>query len=342
MTLWDRQVMFCLGPGGVGKTTVSCAVAIAAAKRGRRVLVMTIDPARRLAQLLGRTTSNKGVTQVQLKDGTTLDADVLDTRRVLTRLVERFVPDREESRQLRRNHWFEQLSHLLAGMHEYLATQALLEHIDSKKYDFIVVDTPPAQNAIDFLRAPRRLQTLLDERVLQLFSPVAAQGLVGKVARAGTALLTNILGDGFQGLMSFVKSARGLFRGVRDSSVRVEELLQADSTGFLAVTTPDASKASNLHDLREWVAEADVSLDAIVLNRSWSAALPAQPLAALDASTRALMKPLADMETRMAESDEALGIELREVLKVPVLHTPRLVEEPTALNDLAVLSASFA
>ncbi|MBL9037708.1 MAG: AAA family ATPase, partial [Archangium sp.] len=180
----SKRVIVCCGAGGVGKTTTSAALALAAARSGRRVLVLTIDPAKRLAQALGlkdhmRTPTpipKEKLDEAGVTTGT-LHAWMLNPDVVFEALVRRLATSPAQAKRILDSRLFRHLSELVAGMQEYTAAEALYELSQSGAYDLIVLDTPPARNALDFLEAPGKLAKFLDEKILNLFLPGKTRGL---------------------------------------------------------------------------------------------------------------------------------------------------------------------
>ncbi len=178
----DLRVLVTVGTGGVGKTTVSAALGLEAARRGKRVLVLTIDPAKRLADALGISELSHEPRELELPvaGGGSLAAMVLDTKRTFDELVMRFSPDVESRERILANPIYRNLTDTLAGSREYSAMAKLYQLYSDGDYDLIVLDTPPAKHALDFLETPRRLQGFLDSGFLKvLLHPAAAIGRTG-------------------------------------------------------------------------------------------------------------------------------------------------------------------
>jgi anion-transporting ArsA/GET3 family ATPase len=250
-----RQVIVCVGSGGVGKTTMAAAIALKAAERGRSVCVVTIDPARRLATAMGLPAL--GNTETRVGDerfeaagipapSGELWAMTLDTKRTWDDLVARFATDRAQARRILENHYYQQLSTALAGSQEFMAMEKLYELHQSRKYDLLVLDTPPTRHALDFLDAPRKMMGFMDETVLEPF--LASSLLAGKW---GLGFLTNSSAwmfrileriTGFtvmRDVADFIGSFTGMHAGFQERAAKVETLLRAPASTFVLVTSPN-------------------------------------------------------------------------------------------------------
>jgi len=237
-----KSVIVCVGSGGVGKTTMSAAIALRAAEVGKRVCVLTIDPARRLASAMGLTalgnTESRIATERLEAAGVgppsgQLWAMMLDTKRTWDDLVTRFAMDPEQARRILANHYYQQISSALAGSQEFMAMEKLYELHESGKYDVLVLDTPPTRHALDFLDAPKKMMDFMDEGVLKLFLTPGRLGF--GFLRSSSALMFNVLErvTGFEVLRDisdFISSFGGMYAGFRDRATKVEEFLRADRT----------------------------------------------------------------------------------------------------------------
>jgi anion-transporting ArsA/GET3 family ATPase len=249
-----RKVIVCVGSGGVGKTTTSAAIALKGAELGRSVCVLTIDPARRLANAMGL--SELGNTESRVADDRLEAAGIhaatgqlwalmLDTKRTWDDLVLRFAPDEAQARRILANHYYQQISSALAGSQEFMAMEKLYELHESGKYDLLVLDTPPTRHALDFLDAPAKMMGFMDEGVLKLFlAPSLLAGRLGlgflKSSSAWLfAALERITGfEVLRDISEFVGSFSGMHAGFRDRAKKVEEFLRAGGSTFLLVTSP--------------------------------------------------------------------------------------------------------
>lgn len=253
--LETKRVVVCVGSGGVGKTTMSAAIALKAAEMGRKVCVLTIDPAKRLANSMGLQTL--GNTESRIPDDRLATAGIkdpkgqlwammLDTKRTWDDLVTRFAPSEEQAGRILRNHYYQQISSALAGSQEFMAMEKLYELHESGTYDLLVLDTPPTRHALDFLDAPRRMMGFMDERVLSFFlSPPATAWKLGLgLLKSSSAWMFKVLEriTGFEVLRDiseFIGSFSGMYAGFRDRARTVEEFLRAEGSSFLLVTSPN-------------------------------------------------------------------------------------------------------
>ena len=242
--LAQRRVIVCTGSGGVGKTTTAAAIAVAAAREGHRTVVLTIDPARRLAQSMGLAELDATPRAVAGVDG--LDAMMLDMRRTFDDLVARYASSPSRARAITANRFYQQLTSSLAGTQEYMATEKLYELATTTDYERIVVDTPPTRNALDFLDAPRRLTDFLEGRFLRLF--LAPGMAAGRLATRAVGFSTGIFMKAFsritgagvlEDLGEFFQAMDGMYEGFKDRALATYRLLQSPSSAFVVVATPE-------------------------------------------------------------------------------------------------------
>jgi anion-transporting ArsA/GET3 family ATPase len=280
-------IIVCCGSGGVGKTTTSAALALRAAERGRKVVVLTIDPARRLAQSMGiealdntprpvaGVVSAGSAGSAGSNDGRgRLDAMMLDMKRTFDEVVESQASP-EKAQQILQNPFYIALSSSFAGTQEYMAMEKLGQiHTDAQRdgsYDLIVVDTPPSRSALDFLDAPERLSSFLDGRFIKLLL-APAKG-PARLMTAGFGLVTNaltkILGaQVLRDMQTFVAAFDTLFGGFRQRAQKTFELLQADGTAFLVVAAPEPDALREAAYFVERLSEDEMPLAGLVVNRA--------------------------------------------------------------------------
>jgi anion-transporting ArsA/GET3 family ATPase len=269
----ERRIIVCCGSGGVGKTTTSAALALRAAERGRKVVVLTIDPARRLAQSMGIEALDNTPRPVTGAAGS-LDAMMLDMKRTFDEVVLSQASP-EKAKQILENPFYVTVSSSFAGTQEYMAMEKLGQlDADARRtgrWDLIVVDTPPSRNALDFLDAPERLSSFLDGRFMRLLL-APARG-PAKLMTAGFGLVTKaittivgaqVLGD----MQAFVSAFDTLFGGFRQRAQRTFELLQARGTAFLVVAAPEADALREAAYFVERLSAEDMPLTGLVLNRA--------------------------------------------------------------------------
>jgi len=270
--LADKRVVICVGAGGAGKTTTSAALALGLARRGRKVAVVTIDPARRLATALGLDELSDEphlIAQAPAGDGE-LWAMMLDAKRALDSAIARLAPDAASREEIMANPIYRELSGAVAGSHELSAIVKLYELYEEHEFDVLVLDTPPSRNALDFLEAPARLLGFLEGRALQVF--LAPGGLTARLFGRGSALLFSIfarvtgvdlLGD----LSTFFGSMAGVIDGFGERTRRVEALLREPTTAFVIVSSPEVEPAQEARFLAERLEQAGMAQPQLVVNR---------------------------------------------------------------------------
>jgi len=280
--LREKRVLVLCGAGGVGKTTTAAALGVAAARAGRKVLVLTIDPARRLAEAMGLTEGGSEPTPIpperlfagQEPGPGRLDVWMLDPRVVFERFVKRLSPTPEAARNILENRLYRFLSDLVAGMQEYAAAEALDNFLEEGRYELVVLDTPPSRHALDFLEAPGRLARFLDDRIVSLFLP-EDKGRGSRLWRKTSQLLGNVLGsvfgEGFtQEMRTFMGAFSGLFAGIRLRADRLRSRLSAADASFLLVTSPEEASLEEASYFRDMLRERGLPFAGYVLNRSWA------------------------------------------------------------------------
>lgn len=299
------RIVVCCGAGGVGKTTTSAALALRAAERGRKVVVLTIDPARRLAQSMGigeLDNTPRPVPGVSSSDGTgSLDAMMLDMKRTFDDVVLSQASP-EKAQQVLNNPFYIAVSSSFAGTQEYMAMEKLGQlDKDAQKtgrWDLIVVDTPPSRNALDFLDAPERLSSFLDGRFMRLLlAPAKGPARLmtagfGLVTKAITTIIgAQVLGD----MQAFVSAFDTLFGGFRQRAQATFELLQAPGTAFLVVSAPEPDALREAAYFVERLSAEDMPLAGMVLNRASSDPGPELSAAAAESGAERLREtdPLA-------------------------------------------------
>jgi anion-transporting ArsA/GET3 family ATPase len=275
----STRVVVCCGAGGVGKTTTAAALALRAAERGRSVVVLTIDPARRLAQSLGlrELTNNPrrvaSTEQIEAAGGQ-LAAMMLDMRRTFDEMVQAHASP-ERAVQIIANPFYQTISSSFSGTQEYMAMEKLGQLVAAGTWDLVVVDTPPSRSALDFLDAPQRLSSFLDGRMIRLLSgPVRAGGrgvrrLVGAgfglFARAVSAILGGqLLADA----SAFVQAFDTMFGGFRERADATYKLLRAPGTAFVVIATPETDAIREAAYFVDRLATESMPLAGLVLNRT--------------------------------------------------------------------------
>ncbi|ROQ32851.1 arsenite efflux ATP-binding protein ArsA [Streptomyces sp. PanSC19] len=270
------RIIVCCGAGGVGKTTTAAALGVRAAERGRRVVVLTIDPARRLAQSMGIDSLDntpRKVDGIKGSDGGELHAMMLDMKRTFDEIVEAHA-EPERARAILENPFYQSLSAGFAGTQEYMAMEKLGQLRARDEWDLIVVDTPPSRSALDFLDAPKRLGSFLDGKFIKLLmAPAKVGGRAGmKFLNVGMSMMTGTLGKLLGGqflkdVQTFVAAMDTMFGGFRTRADATYKLLQAPGTAFLVVATPERDALREAAYFVERLAAEQMPLAGLVLNR---------------------------------------------------------------------------
>ncbi|MGW1654077.1 ArsA family ATPase [Streptomyces atratus] len=270
------RIVVCCGSGGVGKTTTAAALGVRAAERGRKVVVLTIDPARRLAQSMGIDSLDNIPRRVSGIDGESageLHAMMLDMKRTFDEIVEAHA-DGERARAILENPFYQSLSAGFAGTQEYMAMEKLGQLRARNAWDLIIVDTPPSRSALDFLDAPKRLGSFLDGKFIKLLmAPAKMGGRAGmKFLNVGMSMMTGTLGKLLGGqflrdVQTFVAAMDTMFGGFRTRADATYKLLQAPGTAFLVVATPERDALREAAYFVERLAAEEMPLAGLVLNR---------------------------------------------------------------------------
>ncbi|WP_415942464.1 ArsA-related P-loop ATPase [Streptomyces sp. 067-1] len=272
----QTRIVVCCGSGGVGKTTTAAALGLRAAERGRKVVVLTIDPARRLAQSMGIDSLDNTPRRVKGVDdaaGGELHAMMLDMKRTFDEIVESHA-DRERAAAILGNPFYQSLSAGFAGTQEYMAMEKLGQLRAKDEWDLIVVDTPPSRSALDFLDAPKRLGSFLDGKLIRvLLAPAKVGGRAGmKFLNVGMSMMTGVLGKVLGGqflkdVQTFVAAMDSMFGGFRTRADATYKLLQAPGTAFLVVAAPERDALREAAYFVQRLAAEDMPLAGLVLNR---------------------------------------------------------------------------
>lgn len=270
----ETRIIVCCGSGGVGKTTTAAALGVRAAERGRKVVVLTIDPARRLAQSMGIDSLDNTPRQVKGIEGPgELHAMMLDMKRTFDEIVEAHA-DQDRARAILENPFYQSLSAGFAGTQEYMAMEKLGQLRAREEWDLIVVDTPPSRSALDFLDAPKRLGSFLDGKFIRLLmAPAKMGGRAGmKFLNVGMSMMTGTLGKLLGGqflrdVQTFVAAMDTMFGGFRTRADATYRLLQAPGTAFLVVAAPERDALREAAYFVERLAAEEMPLAGLVLNR---------------------------------------------------------------------------
>jgi len=264
------NVVICCGSGGVGKTTTAAVIAMHAAQQGRRAVVVTIDPARRLADALGLDGLTNEPALVEGPWPGEMWAMMLDTKSTFDDLVRRYSADDDQADQILSNSFYLNISGSLSGTQEYMASEKLYELAVEGDFDLVVVDTPPTRNALDFLEAPQRLAKFLDHRLYRVLTTpnrgivkavnVAAQTLMRSIAKVVGA---DVIGDA----IAFFGAFDGMEKGFAERATEVDRLLSEQSTAFVLVASPHSDTMAEATYFAGELARLDIAVRALVVNR---------------------------------------------------------------------------
>lgn len=341
----QRRVLVCCGAGGVGKTTVAAGLGVAAAAAGRRAVVVTIDPARRLADAIGIPELGNQPTEVFRPAGAdgVLAAMMLDTKATFDGVVNRFAASPAQAEAIMANPFYRNISTTLSGVQDYMAAEKLLDLHDSGLWDLIVVDTPPTRDALAFLEAPRLLTRLLDNPVYQV---VTAPGrgafrLVGAAARTVLRPLSKVVGATVvDDAVAFFRGFEGMEQGFRNRASRALALLGGPGAAFVLVSSARADAVAEAGWFADRVGAAGFAIDAVVANRvspptrlsEAEAAGLAERLAGTDLAGAALA--LAELAAAGAGERPRISALAGLSADGPVAEVPQL---PSDVSDLAGL-----
>jgi anion-transporting ArsA/GET3 family ATPase len=357
----SAHIIVCTGSGGVGKTTTAATLALGAARAGRRTIVLTIDPARRLAQSLGLQALDNTPRAVKGVEG--LDAMMLDMKRTFDEVIDRHADDERRARAIKSNRFYQQLSNSLAGTQEYMAMEKLYDLHQRGTYDCIVIDTPPTRNALDFLDAPKRLTDFLEGRFLKMFlSPGLKAGkVVGRAVGFGTAMFmktaSKITGAGvLDDLGEFFQSFEGMYAGFKDRAQAVYHLLASPTSAFVVVASPEPPALREARYFLQRLEQDGMPTAGLVVNRvtppppAGLAAAPRERVeAAADAlaggadpsarATAALLRLHLDRSDLVRRERRAIGAALHGVDPGALVEVPRLGGDVHDLDGLTLVGA---
>jgi anion-transporting ArsA/GET3 family ATPase len=273
-----KEVCICAGSGGVGKTTTSAAIATGMAARGMKVCVLTIDPAKRLADSLGLEELGNEAKQVEPSllesQGVEMEGELwamqLDAKATFDELVRRHAPDEETRDRVLSNRIYQQISNALAGSQEYMAMEKLFELHSEGRFDLLVLDTPPTRDALDFLDAPRRLTQFIEGRSMKVFMKPTGIGMriAGRGASMMFGILKRLIGfDLLADLSEFFNAFSGMVDGFQERAKRVNELLADPATSFLVVCGPQGEPITEAVYFHRKLVEAKLPFGGVVVNK---------------------------------------------------------------------------
>ncbi len=349
--LEGRRIVVCAGAGGVGKTTTAAAIAMGMAERGLKVAVVTIDPARRLADSLGlEELGNEPRLVDPERFGGEIEGELwalmLDSKRTFDSLIERLAPDAATRDEVLSNRIYQQLSGAVAGSQEFTAIAKLYELDQDGDYDLLVLDTPPSRNALDFLDAPSRLTGFFQGRAIKMFLRPA--GLGGRILGRGTGVVFGLLErltgvDLLHDLSVFFRALGGMIDGFTEQARRVGALLEDPATTFLIVTAPRHDPVEEAIHFHSKLADAGMPFGGLVVNRlhvvadtNGSGDLEAELGEDLAGRVATAAEELAALAEREAASLERLGAQLG---NPPTIVIPELEGDIHDVEGLALMRA---
>lgn len=353
--LAERRLIVCVGPGGVGKTTTSAALGLRAAKLGRRVLVLTVDPARRLADALSIPLDDQA-SRLILDDSFSgaMSAAMLDTQSSWDSMIHRAAQDAEVEQHVYDNRVYRAFSRTLARSHAYIAMDRLVDAMQSEQWDLVILDTPPMRSALDLLDAPSSLAAFVDEQVVSFFLGASESF---SPPRFAVRVLGWVMGRGLaEELIDFFKVVSPLRDRLASSAREAQTTLRAASTAFVLVVAPSSAHLEDASFLRDDLLAREIALSAVVVNRGflpdtsqarWSldrarAAMASAPGGSTDEAERVLVALLEARRTWLAEAmriDAAIDRFLSAMPESPAWLLPRYESEPCSVAKLLELIA---
>jgi anion-transporting ArsA/GET3 family ATPase len=305
--LEGKEICICAGSGGVGKTTTSAAVALEMARRGKKVAVLTIDPAKRLANSLGLPELGNQETLVDpsrfaeagIEMRGELWAMMLDAKRTFDELVERHAPDEQTRDRILENRIYQEISNAMAGSQEYMAMEKVYELHQEARYDLLVLDTPPTRYALDFIEAPERMTRFIEGKSLQFFLKPGRFGMkmLGRSGGILFSVLKRITGiDLLQDLSDFFQSFGDMAEGFSERAQRVKDLLGDRRTTFLLVTAPERDPIDEAFYFWRRLKEAKLPFGGFVVNKVHPDYLQVAEGAGSDTAGEALERLVPELE----------------------------------------------
>ena len=275
-----KSVIVCCGSGGTGKTTISAAIGLAGAEQGRKACVVTIDPARRLADALGLDDLDNTPCRIDGDWSGELSAVMLDAKSTFDDLIARYAESPEQAERILQNRLYRNLTSALSGTQEYMAMEKLFELHSEGGFDLVVVDTPPTRHALDFVDAPRRLYNFLENRIFRLVL-MPTRAYLKAMTFAANALLRTISrvagSEIVEDAIAFFRAFEGMEEGFRERARRVEELLADPGTAFVLVAAPREDSIDEAKFFAQRLAESSIPVSALAVNRLFPSFGPDQP-----------------------------------------------------------------
>ncbi|MDP1820939.1 MAG: ArsA-related P-loop ATPase [Acidimicrobiales bacterium] len=344
----QRRILVCCGSGGVGKTTAAAALALEAARAGRRAVVVTIDPAKRLADALGLAGLTGSPSKIEGDWSGELWALMLDTKSTFDELVVANAATPEQGQRILENRFYRNISGALSGTQEYMAMEKLYELHQQTDFDLVVVDTPPTRNALDFIDAPRRLSRFLDHRLFRMITS-PGRGIVKAVNVATQAFLRTVAkvvgAEVIDDAVAFFQAFEGMEQGFRERADAVFHLLSDDDTAFVLVASPRRDTIDEARFFAKKLGEADISVRALIVNRmhptfgdGLAEATAARAATLEGTDLGGLYRNLADFQLVASREEEHLAGLADAVAPAPVVRVPYLsidVHDVDGLTEVA-------
>jgi anion-transporting ArsA/GET3 family ATPase len=355
--LLTNKVVVCAGSGGVGKTTMSAAIAVRAAQLGRRTLVLTVDPAKRLATALGLDLKSDEERAVKLtapsrasSEGGSLSAAMIDSKKTFDQFIATHARQPSVAERIMKNRLYQQLSTTLSGSQEFTALERLLQAVESGRYDLVVLDTPPTKHAMDFLTAPQRINALFQDAITRWFMSPNEKStglfatLVGRGTRVALRSLEVLTGSQFiEELIDFFSAVRSIQQVLRDRSAAVHSLLTGPSTKFVMVTSFDAAKLLEAKYLQGELRRLGYTMQAVIINRAFPQWLPSEIDAPVDPAEREVFDKVLKYQSEFKNYYSARYNLYEHFAKglgssVALLRVPEYQQDVYGLNDLEALA----
>ena len=355
--LQQKKILLCLCGGGVGKTTISASLALAAALRGRKVALLTIDPAKRLKDALGMPELASEPTRVAIDrlgaaPGGELVASMLDAKRTFDQLVARFAPSLEAAQRILHNRLYQYVSGALAGSQEYMALEKLYEIATADTYDLLIIDTPPTHHALDFLDAPRRMIDLLGSQALSFLQrpSLALFGVGSRIAQAALEAILRAL-ERFTGMKllaevaDFIGGFEGMVDGFQSRADAVRRLLRDAQTAAVLVTSAEPLTVEETIAFYRELDRAGLCVGAVVMNRTVPEALLGRVRRRANPVPSELRRKLREARHELellADRDRRMAANLRAAAYgLPIAMVPAFARDVASLESLREIAELF-
>jgi anion-transporting ArsA/GET3 family ATPase len=339
-----RSTIVCAGSGGVGKTTTAAVLAMRAAAEGRRAVVVTIDPAKRLADTLGIESLTNDPKRIDGPWSGELWAMMLDTKSTFDGLVTTYSEDPQQAERILENPFYRNISGALSGTQEYMAGEKLYELHTNPAYDLVVVDTPPTRNALDFLDASRRLTRFLDHRLYKmLMTPTRAyMKAVNVAAQAFVRTVGKVVGgEVLDDALAFFQAFEGMEAGFRERAAAVQALLSSNETAYVLVASPRADTVAEASFFAKKLASTHLPVEALIVNRMHprfgdgrADADRARAETLAGSAIGSLYANLADFRQMADDEESELSGLAEQVAPAPLVRVPFLADD---VHDLSTL-----